>query len=323
MGIFDFFKPKPADNVDYTYSRGNSPESKPTTTTNDSASTENQLTYIFTVDKDNPELYTEDLAKLREFFGRLYKTAAKGTEDKYVYNIRNVVKPIGVYYGYTRYTEEVNRNGVKGVAFCLDDDTVFAELDRTLWKRYDTEAATDGLKWIGYSDGTDMKITVVKSKVQESYVLSILIKGNPKRLKQYLEKRVQKLNLPKGPFRASKAVYAGKYSNHNGKYYIAGINRYVDNSFVTFGYARREPSNPFNPKAIAIYTDKNQKIGYISEKELNKYYEETGGNDRALVIIGYYGDFRLCGDVYTFSWNEAEYTYMVKQYLNLLDKLNE
>ena len=253
--------------------------------------------------------YEGELEGIRDYFGKLYRNAVKGTEERFNYNTLHVEIPVGVYYGYTKYTGETNRNGVKAVAFYLPDDSKLVELDRKLWKQYEKDANDEGLKWLGYSDGESVRVTVYKDKVLEYNVTSFLSNVgewiNTVAFRNEVAKRVKKFNLPEGEFTLNKAASGYGYDYYyNGRYQIAGIARYVTAPFVAFGYARLEPDNNYNSKAVAIYTDTEEKIGYISEKELSKFYDETGGVDNIpLVIEAHYYNGKLYGWLYTFSRN--------------------
>lgn len=59
---------------------------------------------------------------------------------------------------------------------------------------------------------------------------------------------------------------------------IAGINYHLsvnDKSSIglVFGYCMLEPSNKYNQNAIAIYTNRNKLLGYISEEDLEDFTE--------------------------------------------------
>lgn len=308
MGIFDFFRKKP--------------------TKADSPSTPAISVEKITIATPKPSKatdYQSELESIRAFFGKLYKNNVKGTEERYSFNILRVEKPIGVFYGYTKYTGETNRNGVKAVAFHLTDDSLFVELDRKQWKQYDKDCGTDGLKWLGYSDGGSVRLTVYKDKVLEGVIESFLYNVGEwiatASFNNTLLKRVEKLNLPDGEFTYNKlATKYGYDYYYNGKYMIAGIERYVTAPFVSFGYTKQEPENPYNNRAIAIYTDNDEKIGYISEKELSKFYAESGGADNIpLVVEAHYYNGKLYGWLYTFSKNKEEYHYLVNQFLKELE----
>lgn len=314
MGIFDFFRKKPTKADAIPSIRESIPAE------------EVEKITIPTPKPSEAISYEGELERIRAYFGKLYKNAVKGTEGRYTYNILHVEKPVGVYYGYTKYTGETNRNGVKAVAFYLPNDSLLVELDRKQWKAYEKEAETDGLKWLGYSDGDSVRLTVYKDKVLEDVVTSFLSNVgewiNTVAFRNKIVKRVERMNLPEGEFTFNKAASGYGYDYYyNGRYQIAGIARYVTAPFVAFGYARLELDNQFNNKAVAIYTDNGEKIGYISEKELSKFYDETGGVDNIpLVIEAHYYNGKLYGWLYTFSRNKEEYHYLVNQFLKLIEE---
>jgi hypothetical protein len=315
MGLFDLFRKK-----------SNNTESTTPAASNSIPAEEVVKITIPTPKPTEAISYEGEIDNIRAFFGKLYKNNVKGTEDRYNFNILHVEIPVGVYYGYTKYTGETNRNGVKAVAFHLPDDSLLVELDRKQWRQYEKEATTDGLKWLGYSDGESVRLTVYKDKVLEGYVTSFLSNVgewiNAVAFRNSILKRVEKMNLPEGEFTYSKADSGFGYDYYyNGRYVIAGIERYVTSPFVSFGYAKLEPNNKFNSKAVAIYTDYDKKIGYISEKELSKYYTEINGVDNIpLVVEAHYYNGKLYGWLYTFSKNKEEYHYIVNQFLKLIEE---
>ena len=266
--------------------------------------------------------YSGMIENVRAYFGKLYQT------DNYSffrYNTLHISVAVGVYYGYTKYNGETNRNGVKSVSLCLPDDTVLAILDRSLWKRYDKELGTDNVKWLGYSDGESIRITVFKDKVSESIVINLLqncgewiadvIWSNQ------LYKMAEQLNLNDGEFEYKKKETGNGYEYYyNGKYMLAGVSHYVTAPFVSLGFAKLQPDNTFNSKAVAIYTDKEVKVGYISEKELNKFHTENVGIIPIVMEAHYYKD-KLYGYLYTFTNNKEEYHYIRNQFEKLLENV--
>lgn len=309
MGLFDFFKKKHIDSEKAAVS-----------------DTLDIVKITIETPKPNPaKSYEGELENIRAYFGKLYANAVKGTENRFTYNTLHITVPTGVYYGYTKYTGETNRNGVKAVGLYLPDDTKLCDLDRKLWKKYDTEAGTDGLKWIGYSDGASVRITVYKDKILEGNVTSFLSNVgewiNTVEFTNTISQRAKRLNLFEGDFTYNKKPTQYGYDfYYNERYQIAGLDKYVAAPFVSFGYAKPEPENKFNSKAIAIYTDNNEKVGYISEKELSKFYADTVITDFIpLVIEAHYYNGKLYGWLYTFSNNVAEYHYMTNQFIKLLE----
>ena len=137
-----------------------------------------------------------------------------------------------------------------------------------------------------------------------------------------IERRVRATNLPLENYTKATTDW-GTEAEYNGRYQIAGLHRYVAGPFVSLGYARKEPENKYNPKAIAIYTDDNSKVGYIAEKELKAYYYETEGIDNIPVIMeGHWYEGGLYGWLHTFARNRAEYPYMINLFRNLIKKAN-
>ena len=95
MGIFDFFRKKPtkADAI-------------PSTREYIPAEEVAKIT-IPTPKPSEAISYEGELERIRAYFGKLYKNAVKGTEGRYTYNILHVEKPVGVYYGYTKYNSSL------------------------------------------------------------------------------------------------------------------------------------------------------------------------------------------------------------------------
>lgn len=271
-----------------------------------------------------PTDYSTMFEEVKEYFGKLYKKHVKGTEWE-GFNSLHIEVPIGVYYGYTKYTGETNRNGVKAVALHLKDDSKLIDLSRNLWKKYEKFSDTDGCKWIGYSDGDSVRVTIYKEKVLEGNLQSFLssvggwIATNA--FNASLLKRAEQLQLPKTDEEITKAPSGNGYDfYYSGKYQLAGASRYVASPFVSFGYAKLEPTNSYNSKAVAIYTDTDIKVGYIAEKELKKYYAQTKGVDMIpLVIEAHYYNGKLYGWLYTFHRDESEYGFMANQFLRELE----
>lgn len=55
---------------------------------------------------------------------------------------------------------------------------------------------------------------------------------------------------------------------------VAGITHYLklsDAPKLYQGYAKPEPENPYNDKAVALITDEGKRIGYIPDQELSLY----------------------------------------------------
>ena len=70
----------------------------------------------------------------------------------------------------------------------------------------------------------------------------------------------------------------------------------------------------------AIYTDKEVKVGYISEKELDKFHTENTGIIPIVMEAHYYKD-KLYGYLYTFTNNKEEYHYIRNQFEKLLENV--
>lgn len=121
--------------------------------------------------KNNATDYSMELDSVRDYFGKLYKSSIS---DFFKYNILHVTVPIGVYYGYTKYTGKTNRNGVRAVALYLPDNSLLVSIDRRDWKKYENELNSDNLKWLGYSDGESVRIMIFKNKASESVVTNFL-----------------------------------------------------------------------------------------------------------------------------------------------------
>lgn len=282
---------------------------------------------IFTVTKQPPKDYLAELPAITIFFGKLYKYLYKDTIWE-SFNTLKVSVPVGVYYGYTKYTGETNRNGVKAVALMMPDNTTqLIQLGRNLWKKYDKAFGEDGLKWLGYSDGESVRVSIYKGRVPEERIESFLVNvGQWIATVEYnniIYKMAETLNLPCGEFTYNKVDSGYGYAYYyNGKYMIAGVNRYIAAPFVSFGFAVIEPSNSFNSKAIAIYTDRGVKVGYISEKELSKYRLEANGEEKLPIVMeAHYYNGKLYGWLYTFSNNQREYHYMTNQYIKLVESM--
>ena len=282
---------------------------------------------IPTIAMQQPKDYSAELPAITAFFGKLYKYLYKDTLWG-GFNTLRVSVPVGVYYGYTKYTGETNRNGIKAVALMLpDNNTQLILLGRELWKRYDKVFGEDGLKWLGYSDGESVRVSIYRGKVPKQRIEWYLtIVGQWIASTEYnntIYKMAKTLNLPQGEFTYNKVDSGYGYNYYyNGKYIIAGLNRYVAAPFVSFGFAVKEPSNNFNPRAVAIYTDKGIKVGYISEKELLRYRLEANGEEKLPIVMeGHYYKGKLYGWLYTFSNNECEYPYMSNQYIKLVKSM--
>jgi hypothetical protein len=278
---------------------------------------------IATPKMEQPVNYESQLDNIKAYFGKL--STKEIQDNSYSYNTLHTSVSAGVYYGVTKYTGQTNRNGVKEVALSLPDNSILISLDRKLWKRYDTEVGVDGVKWFGYSDGESVRVTVFKDKVSESFVKSQLSScGRWIRDVEFatsLYKRAEKLDLPNDEFEYNKAQSTEGYDYYYiGKYMLAGVDKYVTGAFVSYGLAKQEPDNSYNDKAVVIYTDGGIKVGYIYNKELAAYYNETKGiNDIPVVVEAHIYNGKLYGNVYTFTKNAGEYHYMRNQFIKLLN----
>lgn len=266
--------------------------------------------------------YSGLIEDVRAYFGKLYKS---NNYSFYNYNTLHISVKVDVYFGYTKYNGQTNRNGIKAVDLCLPDDSVLATLDRSLWKRYDKEIGTDNVKWLGYSDGESIRITVFKDKVSEGLVTNLLQNFGEwiadASWSSQLYKIAEQLNLDSGEFEYKKKETGNGYEYYyNGKYVLAGVSHYVAAPFVSLGFAKPEPDNTFNSRAVAIYTDKGVKVGYISEKELDKFHTENTGIIPIVMEAHYYKD-KLYGYLYTFTNNKEEYHYIRNQFEKLLENV--
>lgn len=270
--------------------------------------------------------YSYMINEMEVFFKKLYKKRIEGTEsDNFKFKYDGVCP--GVYYGLTKYDGQINRNGTKGVVLQLPNGEIFANLERRLWKKYTNLSANDGSKWYGYYDGEYIMVSISNSKVLETHLKNFLATAGEcisnSLFHIELKKRVRQFNLPDRDIDIIKAK-SDKYGHdlyYCGKYQLAGVFRYVTSPFVSFGYTKTEPENSFNNKAIAIYTDNGQKVGYISEKELKKFYAELRDETTLpLVIEAHYYNNKLYGWVYTFAYDKSEYHYMVNQFLKELKR---
>ena len=78
---------------------------------------------------------------------------------------------------------------------------------------------------------------------------------------------------------------------------IAGINHnlsFSDTSFMglVFGYCMPNPTNKYNPNAIGIYSNRNRKLGYIPDDELEEFGEwcENPVTKFVGIIMPFYND---------------------------------
>lgn len=114
--------------------------------------------------------------------------------------------------------------------------------------------------------------------------------------------------------------HLGEYNtdDYNSEYYIAGLTNYTTDTFITFGIAGRDLGNKYSSRAIALINYQAKLIGFIPEKILDKWYQETEGEPIPVIMWCYREGGRLYGRVYTYEANADDYPRMLKQYLKLL-----
>lgn len=264
---------------------------------------------------------------IRNAFGKLYQRL-----NKTPVNFKHCVSelPTSVYFGKTKYTGETNRNGKREVALLLSDGAIAGKLNRKDWNNYEKYFNTDGLNWIGIVVDGDFEISVA-DKFKEEYVKQLLKWSYPQMivdsgLRSSIIQEVERQNLSTGEFHNNKeerekGYEEGTYElDYNGKYQIAGCYHYVNAPFVSVGYAENEPTNEYNPKAMIVKTLGGIKVGYVAEKELQKFYKETGGVKIPLIMEAHYYNGKLYGWMYTYTDNVEEYPYMENQYHKLLNE---
>lgn len=272
--------------------------------------------------------YKPILKEIETFFNGFAKKSKVGNSVN-IHNLHDQT-PKGVYYGYTRYTGETNRTGKREVALDLPDGQVFTCLNRDLWNKYEKEIGDDKKPWVGCSDGESTYLYVFKKSVSkdltEQRLRNFYEDDSAEKFYQLLMKEVKRLDL---------IEYLGNDEEDSedddeedwrppyvDRYYIAGISRYTSYPFVAFGWAKKEPDNPYNPKAVILKTIDGTKVGYIPDKALNTYYDRNGGFPVPVVLAGYYGSSdKILGYVYTFTNSEKEYPALVEQYAYAYKKL--
>lgn len=241
--------------------------------------------------------YLDKLKEIKKYFGKL----SNSNECLYYcYTISNNQINEDICFGYTKYNGETNRNGTKSIDFCLSDDLVIGTLDRNKWKKYDKEIGKDNAKWVGYSIGEYVYIYAFKNIVSENKLKDIINEMYESLWYEQLYNIVKSLNLN----------CCDEY-NTNGftpsaKYKLAGAFHYLNEPIVALGFAKPEPSNPFNNKAVAIYTDKGIKVGYVAESEL-KEFRSAGEEIVPVVIETHYYKGHLYGFFYPFNNDKKEY----------------
>jgi len=285
---------------------------------------------IPTIQKPKEVDYSYLLEDIRNSFGKLY---IKLTESHEYFKHCSSKLTTGVYFGRTKYTGEANKNGKREVALLLNDGTIGGKLNRKNWNNHEKHFTTDNLNWIGYSIDGDLTV-VIAEKFKEEFVKHCLGEIFPSRIADEqlwnnIKKEIERQNLSTGEFHnkkteREKGYEEGTYElNYNNRYQIAGCYLYVSSPFVAVGYAEKEPTNTYNPRAMVIKTLDGAKVGYVSEKELNEFYKETGGMKTPLIIEAHYYKGKLYGWMYTYTDNVEEYFYMANQYHRLLYVIDE
>lgn len=113
-----------------------------------------------------------------------------------------------------------------------------------------------------------------------------------------------------------KGPYNG--NDYNSEYYIAGLAHHASDPFVSFGVATRDRHNRYSSRAVAIVTHQKKLVGYVPEKALDRWYEDTEGEDTPVIIFCYRSNGSLIGSIYTYNQNAADYKRMVNKYLKCL-----
>lgn len=113
-----------------------------------------------------------------------------------------------------------------------------------------------------------------------------------------------------------KGSYSG--SHYNLEFYAAGLAHHASAPFVTFGIAIRDKNNAYSSRAVALVDYKGKLLGFIPEKALNRWYEDTEGETKPIIIFCYREGGILLGNVYTYEPNAADYDRMATQYSKLL-----
>lgn len=107
-------------------------------------------------------------------------------------------------------------------------------------------------------------------------------------------------------------------SDYDEEYYIAGVKYHVSDPCVTFGIATRDKHNKYSSRAVAIVSYEGRLIGYISEKSLNRWYEDTEGKDMPVIIFCYREGGQMLGSIYVYQHNAANYPRMIRQFQKCL-----
>lgn len=268
------------------------------------------------------------LDDIRNAFGKLYQRV--NNEAYIIFKHCGSELATGIYFGKTKYTGETNRNGKREVALLLSDGTIAGKLSRKDWNNYEKNFDTDNLNWIGMSFNGELEVSVAE-KFKEGYIKNQLdwysSSMADSKLRDEIRQEVEKQNLTVGEFHNKKSQKGKGYEegtyelDYNNKYQIAGCYHYVESPFVAVGYAEKDPTNEYNSNAMVVKTQEGIKVGYVAEKDLKKFYEETGGAKTPLILEAHYYNGRLYGWLYTYTDNTEEYPYMASQYHKLLNEI--
>lgn len=283
---------------------------------------------IATIQRPKETDYSYLLDDIKQTFGKLY---IRLTEHYESFNHCISDLSTGVYFGKTKYTGVTNNNGKREVALLQKDGSIVGKINRREWNKYEKSFTSDNLCWIGYStDGGDLKI-IVAEKFKEAFITYQLKLFSEwiadDMLWHQIKLEIEKQNLTVGEFCDNKAKKEKSYEDgtydldYNNRYQIAGCRFYVASPFVSVGFAENETTNNYNPKAIVIKTLEGIKVGYIAEKDLNEFYQETDGKRTPLIIEAHYYKNKLYGWAYTYTDNVEEYSYMTNQYHKLLKEI--
>ena len=93
------------------------------------------------------------------------------------------------------------------------------------------------------------------------------------------------------------------------------------------GYVQQDPGNEYNPKAVGVYRVNGSLLGYVSEKDLDSFYEFKGEDYDKMVFSGNIKSVRRFGKEFYVgniaiirSKDEEELTELVNK--NLFDDFN-
>lgn len=110
---------------------------------------------------------------------------------------------------------------------------------------------------------------------------------------------------------------------------VAGINFRCtpDDLGSVIGYVQQDPGNEYNPKAVGVYRVNGSLLGYVSEKDLDSFYEFKGEDYDKMVFSGNIKSVRRLGREFYVgniaiirSKDEEELTELVNK--NLFDDFN-